>query len=131
MNKNIFKSTWAILVGFLTGAVLSVLTDAVLEKTGFMKTEPFDANPVWIIIIIIIYRCIYNTIGCYFAASLAPNRPMHHAMVIGVIGLVLTIIGLILMWDKPPHWYPIILAILTLPCAWLGGKLKKKSNNLK
>jgi hypothetical protein len=126
MNKNVLKSIGAILVGFIAGAILSVLTDLLLEKTGFMRMEPFNYNSWWIIIIVILYRCIYNVLGCYIAATLAPNRPMRHALILGFIGLAITIAGTIAMWDKPPHWYPIALILLTLPSAWLGGKLKIK-----
>jgi len=36
------------------------------------------------------------------------------------------IVGLIAMWDIPPRWYPISLIVLTLPAAWLGGKMAIK-----
>lgn len=91
-----------------------------------MKTEPFAENPVWLIVIIVLYRTIFNTFGCYLTARLAPNKPMKHAIILGIIGVVLTIVGLIAMWDIPPRWYPISLIILTLPAAWLGGKMAIK-----
>jgi hypothetical protein len=93
---------------------------------GVMKTEPFVENPVWLIAIIILYRTIFNTFGCYLTARLAPNKPMKHAIILGIIGVVLTIVGLIAMWDIPPRWYPISLIVLTLPAAWLGGKMAIK-----
>jgi hypothetical protein len=121
--NSIFKSVVAILVGLLTVVILSTLTDVVLESTGLMQINPFDANPWWLIVIVIIYRNIYSTAGCYFAARLAPNKPMHHAMILGFIGFALSIAGAIVMWDTPPHWYPLSLIVLALPSAWLGGKL--------
>jgi len=48
---------------------------------------------------------------------------MKHAIVLGIIGVVLTNVGLITAWDIPPGWYPVSLIILTLPAAWLGGKI--------
>jgi len=130
--KNTFKSAGAILAGIISVFVLSIGTDTVLEKTGFMKREPFNYNAWWIILLVIIYRSIYNVSGCYIAATLAPNKPMRHAIILGIIGFVLSIIGTVAMWDKPPHWYPISLVILALPCAWLGGRLKlnKQRNQL-
>ncbi len=126
MQKNTLKSIGAILAGFTVVFILSVATDVVLENTGFMQMEPFDANPVWIILVVIIYRSIYTVLGCYLAAGLAPDRPMRHAMILGIIGFFMATLGMIVMWDKPPHWYPIALVILTMPCAWLGGKLKAR-----
>ena len=30
-------------------------------------------------------------------------------------------------WNKGaefgPHWYPLLLVVVSIPCAWLGGKL--------
>lgn len=51
---------------------------------------------------------------------------MRYAMILGIIGLVLTIIGSIQMWE-PPVWNPVLLILLILPCAWLGEKLKTKN----
>jgi hypothetical protein len=51
---------------------------------------------------------------------------MKHAIILGVIGVVLTVVGLVVAWDIPPRWYPISLIILTPPAAWLGGKMAIK-----
>lgn len=126
MKRQTLKSIGAIIAGFAILVILSIVTDSILEKTGIMKTEPFNENPVWLIAIIILYRTIFNTFGCYLTARLAPNKPMRHAIILGVIGVVLTIVGLIAMWDIPPRWYPISLIVLTLPAAWLGGKMAIK-----
>jgi hypothetical protein len=128
MNKTILKSIGAILAGFVFVVIISVLTDMILQKTNTMK-QPFDLNPSWFIAFVIFYRTLYGTIGSYITATLAPNRPMRHAMIGGIIGFVLSILGAIAMWDKPPHWYAISLIILALPSAWLGGKLRTAYNN--
>jgi hypothetical protein len=127
MKKETLKSIGAVIAGFAALAILSTLTDMVLQKTGVMKTEPFVENPVWLIAIIAMYRTIFSTFGCYLTARLAPNNPMKHAIILGIIGVVLTIVGLIAMWDIPPRWYPVSLIVLTLPAAWLGGKMALNS----
>lgn len=126
MKKETLKSIGAVIAGFALLVILSMITDSILEKTGVMKTQPFAANPVWLIAIIILYRTVFNTLGCYLTARLAPNKPMKHAIILGLIGVVLTIAGLIAMWDIPPRWYPGSLIILTLPAAWFGGKMAIK-----
>ena len=122
MNKTVLKSIGAILAGFVLVIIISILTDLVLVKTGLMK-QPFDLNSSWFIVFVIFYRNLYGTIGSYLTARLAPNRPMRHSIVGGLIGLVVSIIGAIASWNTPPHWYPISLIVTTLPCAWLGGKI--------
>lgn len=121
--KNILKSTGAVLAGLVLIFALSSLTDVLLEKTGAMKL-PFAANPLWLMIVVTLYRCVYVVAGCYLTARLAPNKPMKHALILGVIGFVLGIMGAVVMWHEPPHWYPIALVVLGLPCAWLGGRLR-------
>jgi hypothetical protein len=72
----------------------------------------------------LIYRSIYTVAGGYVTAILATNRPMRHAVILGIIGIVAGTVGTIANWDKGSHWYPIALIVLALPCTWLGGKLK-------
>ncbi|HEY5747947.1 MAG TPA: hypothetical protein VIU12_17880 [Chryseolinea sp.] len=121
---NLLKSTGAILAGFVFVVIISVATDVALEKTGIMK-QPFDLNPVWFILFVILYRTVYGVVGTYITASLAPNNPMRHALISGFIGLAISIAGAIVMRDQGPSWYAISLVVLALPTAWLGGKLKE------
>jgi hypothetical protein len=121
MKNKFLKNAGAIFAGFLIAVIPTLLTDFLLEKAGIMKTKPFDANPVWMIVIVIIYRSIYNITGSYFTAKLASGRPLRLAMTAGFIGLTLSIIGTIVNWNIPPHWYPITLIVLALPSAWIGG----------
>ena len=123
MKNKFIKNVWAIIAGFLIAVIPTLLTDLLLDKTGIMKTKPFDANPDWLIALVIIYRTIYNITGSYFTAKLAPGRPLKLAMTGGFIGLILSIAGTIVNWDIPPHWYPITLILLALPSAWAGGSL--------
>src|SRR5262245_24389211 len=124
-EKNILKSIWAVVAGFLTTVILSILTDQILRVTGLMKI-PFDSNSNIFIGFVILYRTVFGLLGSYITAALAPNKPMLHVMVEAFIGLFVAIIGTIAQWDVPPHWYPISLIILALPTAWLGGKLRTR-----
>src|ERR1700755_6061 len=107
MKTPILKSIGAIVAGIATGVILSIVTDQVLETSGTMNSEPFDANPVWLIALVVAYRTIYNVAGSYLTARLAPREPMKHVMILGILGLVVGITGTIVMWHLPPHWYPV------------------------
>ncbi len=122
-GKNILKSIWAILAGFLVVVFLSIATDQVLERTGLMKS-PFNENSTLFIVFVIFYRTVYGLLGSYITAALAPFRPMQHVMIGGFIGFFIAVFGTFAMWDVPPHWYPVTLDILALPTAWAGGKLR-------
>jgi len=76
------------------------------------------------------YRSVYSILGSYLTARLAPDRPMLHALILGVVGVVLSIVGALSTWNKGPEfgpkWYPIALIVLSVPLAWIGGKLRVK-----
>ncbi|MDB5088665.1 MAG: hypothetical protein JWR09_2659 [Mucilaginibacter sp.] len=120
--NNTLKSIWAILAGFIVVIIISTLTDLVLQKTGIMKL-PYHLNAWWFIVIVIIYRTVYGIGGCYLTAALAPAKPMLHVFISGVIGVILSIIGLLFV-KEPPLWYPATLVILALPTALFGGYLR-------
>jgi hypothetical protein len=75
-----------------------------------------------------VYRTVYGVAGSYIAAWLAPDRPMRHALVLGVLGLVVNIVGAVATWNRGPafaaHWYPLALTALAIPGAWVGGRLR-------
>lgn len=124
------KSIGAILAGIIAVFALSTVTDMILETTGFMKI-PFATNPVWLILLVILYRNIYVVISSYLTALLAPDKPMKHALIFGAIGFALGVAGTIIMRDEGPLWYPVSLVVLGVPCAWLGGWLKMRSKKRK
>jgi hypothetical protein len=123
MNKSIFKSIGAIIAGFILGATLSIAADFLFDKLGLMSMDNFKETSALIILIIIIYRFIFNVIGCYLTAKLAPNKPMKHVIIMGVIGTVLSILGSLAMWELAIMWYNISIILIALPSAILGGKL--------
>jgi hypothetical protein len=76
------------------------------------------------------YRTVYGVLGAYFAAWLAPYRPIAHVLVLGSLGLAVNVVGTVSTWNKGPaygpHWYPLTLIVLALPTAWLGGILRSR-----
>jgi hypothetical protein len=50
---------------------------------------------------------------------------MKHALILGVVGTVLGIVGLVATWNLNlgPRWYPVALAVLAIPQCWLGGQI--------
>lgn len=126
MNNNIFKSVGAFLAGLVVTFVLSYATDAVLQVAGAMPTGSLPMNGAELLIVtILVYRNIYNGVGCYVAARLAPNHPMGHALALGVFGFVMSLLATIATWNMNlgPAWYSMTLTVFALPSAWLGGKL--------
>lgn len=125
MNKTIFKSIGAVIVGFATVAVLSIATDFALESLGIFppQTNP-GAYVTWMLVLALAYRSIYTVVGGYVTARLAPQNPMRHIYALMILGGLGGIAGLINGWHLGNHWYPILLAITGPLFVWVGGKLK-------
>lgn len=128
----LLKSLGAILAGIIAGAVLSTVTDALIEATGIvpgLADQYANGSPSWFLILAIIYRSLYTVLSGYIGARLAPVYPIRHAVILGVIAVLANLGGTIAMWSHGQNWYPIALTILAFPSAWWGGKLFVKQKH--
>ncbi len=115
----------ALLAGFVAVVVLSLGTDLALHAAGiFPELGQRMSNALFVLATV--YRTLYGVVGSYVTARAAPDRPLGHALVGGLIGLALSILGAVVTWNKDlgPHWYPLALIATAMPGAWLGGKLR-------
>lgn len=124
--RNLPRSTGAVLAGFAIVFVFSLGTDQVFHALDVYPPWGQPMNDTGLLLLALGYRLVYGAIGGYVVAALAPRNPMRHALVMGGIGLVLSTAGGIAMWDKGSHWYPIALALSSIPCAWYGAVLRRK-----
>lgn len=125
--RQLGRSAGALLAGFVVVVILSLVTDTILRA---LKIFPPLGQPMsnGLFLLATIYRTVYAVLGSYLTARLAPYRPMGHALVGGVIGLVLSIVGAAATWNRTdlgPHWYPLALVVTAIPSAWIGGKIRE------
>tara|TARA_R100001143_G_scaffold63594_1_gene73159 strand:+ start:14920 stop:15321 length:402 start_codon:yes stop_codon:yes gene_type:complete len=125
MKNNKLRSIWAVFAGLLIIFVLSIAADTLLKITGILPWDHLFVS-TGLILFVLFYRAVFSLIGCYIAAKLAPSKPMKHALILGVIGVVISSIGAIVAADLGPGWYAWTLAAISMPIAWLGGKLHEK-----
>ena len=124
--RRIPRSIGAVFVGVVAVIILSVGTDVVLHATGVYPPwfQPMT-DGLWVLALA--YRVVYGIAGGYIAARLAPNRPIAHALVLGVAGFVLSVVGVASHWNKGPEygpkWFGLALIATALPCAWIGGRI--------
>jgi hypothetical protein len=125
---NILKSIGAILAGLIFIGVSHSLVDLILESLGIFTPTTVRFDTPWMVITATVYRTLLSIAGCYVTGILAPSRPLLHTMILGAIGLVLSTAAAIatIPLDWSPAWYPIALVLVTLPCAYIGGKLAER-----
>ncbi len=128
-GRRLGRSIVAVLAGMIVGIILSLGKDLLLHNIHVFP--PWGASMTGYdaaLLLATIYRTIYGVLGSYIAARLAPNRSMLHAMILGFVGLAVTLLGAAVTWNGGPafgpHWYPVALVVLALPAAWAGGKLR-------
>jgi hypothetical protein len=125
--RRVLRSIGAVFAGLVAVFVLSLGTDALLHATGIYPPwlKPMS-TPLWLLAIG--YRIVYGIAGGYVAALLAPNRPIGHALVLGVIGVGLSTLGMVGTWNEGPEfgprWYPLALIAISIPCSLIGGKVR-------
>ncbi len=121
------RSAAAVTMGFAFIVLLSFGADSLVHR-AFPGAFDFDGrvtNPA-ITLLVLAYVAVFAVAGCYLTARLAPERPMRHALILGALGLVLTIPGTLLTWRIAPAWYHVFSLIMVMPYAWLGGWLGER-----
>jgi hypothetical protein len=128
----ILKSLGAGAAGLATGALLSVGADFLLESLGVLPRGNLRVS-WWLIAAVILYRTAFNALGCFLAAFLAPSHPMRHALALGALGAILSVLGALTTANRNlgPAWYAWTLAVLVLPGAWLGGRVDERRREAK
>jgi hypothetical protein len=132
MSVNIFKSIGAVLAGLIVPVILAMITDTILEKNGIFPSiehqQEYGFNVVWMNLLALFYRFVYTAFGGYVTGKLAPGRPMHHVITLGVIGTVIAIVSNIAVSQIPetanvlPIWFMVVLVLTAFPAVWLGGR---------
>ncbi|HET9004641.1 MAG TPA: hypothetical protein VFN39_11625 [Gemmatimonadaceae bacterium] len=121
------RSVLAIVAGFVLIGLLAFGTDGLAHA---IRPDIFGPNSstsnMPYLVIAIIYVGVYATAGCWLAATLAGRRPMFHALLLGVLGLVFNLAAVPGMWSLFPHWYTVVSLILVMPFAWLGGRIRER-----
>ncbi|MGB6884850.1 MAG: hypothetical protein WBE10_12445, partial [Candidatus Acidiferrum sp.] len=102
-QRQVGRSIVAVLAGLVAGMVLSLATDVLLHLARVFppwgaSMDGYDGA----LLLATIYRTVYGILSSYIAARLAPNRPMLHAMVLGILGFVVSLLGAAATWNKGP-----------------------------
>jgi hypothetical protein len=127
--NNIARSIGALFAGFVLVVALSIGADMAMRASGVFPQLGYSMSNR-LFALATAYRLAFGVVGSYVTARLAPNRPLRHSLLGGLVGLTLSIAGAVATWNRGPdfgpHWYPVALALLAMPQSWLGGILREK-----
>jgi hypothetical protein len=128
--RRVLRRIGAILAGLIAVVVLSTTTDVVMHTTGVFPPSRRPMSDA-LFLLATAYRIVYGIVGGYIAARLAPDRPMAHALTLGVVGLAVSVAGAVAIWNAGPElgprWYPLALIVIAIPTCWAGGQLRESA----
>jgi uncharacterized membrane protein len=118
------KSLWAVIAGVLVVIVVTTLIDVALHAADVFPPmdQPINDGQS---LLATLYRVVVGIAGAWVTARLAPDKPMKHALILGLVGTILALVGVVATWNLGlgPRWYPIALVVLAVPQSWAGGRL--------
>jgi hypothetical protein len=121
------KSVWPIIAGFLLLAVLSVGADMIL-RSFFPKAFGRSEAPLGALasLVTMFYASAFGVVSSYLTATLAPCRPVMHALALGGIVFLFALGGLVGSWHRAPAWFNVGFLAIVLAAAWLGGIIRAR-----
>lgn len=125
----ILKRIGAVLAGFILIGFLGFLTDTILQLLGILPVPTEHTFETRHALLALSYHLLFVVLGGFVTARLAPDHPMAHAITLGILGIVISTLGLIaiITQDLAPAWYGWSLIVFSIPVTWLGGKLAIRS----
>lgn len=126
------RSILAVFAGILINVIPALLIDELFHALGVYPAQPPMEDP-GANALALSYRVLFAIGGAWATARLAPKAPMRHALILGAIGTVMATAGVIVSTQvhMGPLWYPVALALLTMPCVWIGGRLAGRAEPLR
>lgn len=123
--KQTWRSTGAVVAGLLFIIIVTTLVDILLHVVHVYPPMGEPMNDT-LAVVASSYRLVISIAGAWLTARLAPERPLRHALILGVIGTILGTLGAVQTWNLGlgPHWYAVSLAVLAIPQCWFGGWLR-------
>jgi hypothetical protein len=121
----ILRRMGAVLAGFFLIGLLGFLADTVLQQLGILPIPTEHKFETRHALLALSYHLLFAVLGGFATARLAPDHPIAHVITLGILGIVISTLGLIaiIILDLAPAWYGWSLIVFSIPVTWIGGKL--------
>lgn len=107
--------------GILTGVVVAVIAGAGGNTSSEFITA-LQAN-VYLKAFGLVEGTLFTGLGAFVTAQMSGPEGIRNALAMGTLSLLFGIVFAVIMPDKTPEWLVIIGMILTIPAAYIGGRL--------
>lgn len=121
------RSIAAVFAGLCLILALSLAADVaapVLLPRAF--AGPDAGGAAGLLVLTLTYVAFATAAGGYLTARLAASRPARHALVLGLLSLVLVVVGTAFTWSSAPAWYHVLSLVVVVPFALAGGSLRAR-----
>jgi len=129
--KNIIRSVSAVLAGLVVLTVLSFVlegvTNALLARafSGPLPDPSAPGHNVPVRLFDLLLTLASVAAGGYVTAWLAnPSTATRHAVILGVMEVIMTIGAMFALGNAAPLWSWIAAIIFIIPAAWLGSHVR-------
>jgi hypothetical protein len=121
------KSVWPVIAGFLTLIVLSFGAELILRGLLPKEFGPSERTMGTLAsAVTIFYASAFGVLSSYLTATLAPSRPVQHALTLGGIVFLFVVGGLVGSWHRAPAWFNIGFLAMVVISAWWGGVIRAR-----
>jgi hypothetical protein len=117
----------ALLAGLVFVVVSSTLGDVFCHWRGILPPHGRGMNSDHALIALG-YRCVFQVMGSYLTARMAPEAPLFHSLVLNGVGTIISGVAAIAILrsnsaSMGPRWYPVALTLSALPCGYVATLL--------
>ncbi|MEL6771921.1 MAG: hypothetical protein AAFP18_12720 [Bacteroidota bacterium] len=122
------RSVFAVVAGFIVIVIASVAVDVLIRAVTPAQFSP--RGRVDTTLTLLLYSgsaVLYTILGGFVTGRIAPQRPVRHAVWLGMVGLVVGVAASSALWATAPAWYHILGWVLVVPAAYAGGRLAERT----
>ena len=123
------RSILAVIVGYCVTAIATAGIDFILgtlAPAAFPKPGEDQAVGSSWLLLILGYSSIFAILGGYVTALVAKRSEVKHALALGIVMVMLSLVSMLTYFGQQALWFQIGLLVLALPAALLGGYLRAR-----
>lgn len=129
MGGSAVRSVAAVIAGFVATVVLSVACDAIVRMLAPGAFGPDGRTPGPVVAAGVAYTLLSAIAGGFVAALIARRREVMHALVLGTLGAVATLLIIVAAPATQRTVGMFVSAMLVIPATVLGGWLRARGRS--